>query len=66
MSDERNCGTCAHRIGILGWECIATRYFCSTETKYGGNCRNKSGFQLWEPRRPLHRRVIRVFTGAKA
>lgn len=68
MVDERNCATCAHRYGVFRefWQCQATGYFCRVEAQYGGACSQGKGFALWEPRAPLHRRIIRIFTGAKA
>lgn len=64
MSDERNCATCAHRSAWDG-SCLKMGYQCSTEARYGGECKRKGEFTLWEPRRPLLRRVIRFFVGVK-
>lgn len=68
MSDERNCATCAHRYGSVRtyWQCQATGFFCSTETKCGGVCAKGGVMRLWEPRRPWYRRLIRFFIGVKA
>ncbi|PZX29454.1 hypothetical protein C7416_104459 [Cupriavidus phytorum] len=70
MSDERNCKTCGHSKGsLLGGEfrrCARTGYYCDTELKFGGRCQTLGGLALWEPKPPLHRRFIRIFTGVKA
>ena len=69
MSDERNCGTCAHResspLSSL-WRCSRTGFFCDTEVQYGRRCAQGGELKLWAPRPPLHRRIIRIFTGVKA
>jgi hypothetical protein len=66
MKDERNCATCAHRYGLARtfWQCQVTGYFCKTEATYGGKCVQGGEMKLWTPRKPLHRRIIRVFVGA--
>ncbi|WP_147215835.1 hypothetical protein [Ralstonia sp. TCR112] len=68
MSDEQNCSTCAHRRGFIYgfWHCVRTGWYCDVEVKHGGRCQTGSRLSLWEPRAPLHRRVIRIFTGMKA
>jgi hypothetical protein len=68
MIDEQSCATCAHRRGISNylWDCVAVGRSCAAEMRYGGTCRNGEYLFMWEPRRSIFRRIVRVFAGTNA
>lgn len=67
QSDERNCETCANRYGWPKqfWRCHAVGLYCSTEAQYPSQCGAGADWKAWQPRAPMHRRIIRIFTGAQ-